>query len=220
VINLKIKICGITRAEDLRICERYGDLVGFINIKRSPRYVNLDEIDELVSSMKNRSKAVLIMESDDIKEIQYAVKKTGINTFQLHGLENHKIREIKKKNPKIEIINVIGLSEILNDQKIMEIQECLEISDFIIFDYEINGNSGGTGRKIPLKLVVEAASIIRKSSYEVELLLAGGIDSHRIETEGEILEKHFDYMDVNSGVEESPGVKSETKIKELVKVMR
>jgi phosphoribosylanthranilate isomerase len=102
----------------------------------------------------------------------------------------------------------------------MEIQECLKISDFIIFDYEINGSSGGTGRKIPLKLAVEAASIIRKSSPEVELLLAGGIDSHRIKTEGEILEKHFDYMDVNSGVEESPGVKSETKIRELVKVMR
>lgn len=220
MINLKIKICGITRAEDLHFCEKYGDLVGFINIKRSPRYVNLDEINELVSSMKNTNKAVLIMESNDIREIQYAVKRTGINTIQLHGLENQKIREIKKRNPKIEFINVIGLSETLNDQKIVEIKECLKISDFIIFDYEINGNSGGTGRKIPLKLAVEASSIIRKSSDEVELLLAGGIDSHRIETEGEILEKHFDYMDVNSGVEESPGVKSETKIRELIKVMR
>ena len=218
--NLKIKICGITRVEDLSICEKYGDLIGFINIKRSPRYVNLNEIDELVSSMKNRSKAVLIMETNDIREIQYAVKKTGINTVQLHGLENQKIREIQKRSPKIEIINVIGLSETLNDQKIMEIQECLKISDFIIFDYEIKGSSGGTGRKIPLKLAVEAASIIRKSSHEMELLLAGGIDSHRIETEGGILEKHFDYVDVNSGVEESPGVKSETKIRELVKVMR
>ena len=47
---MKVKICGITRYEDVSKCEELGaNLIGFINIERSKRHVNIKEIIKLVS---------------------------------------------------------------------------------------------------------------------------------------------------------------------------
>ena len=52
---MNIKICGIRRKKDLLSCEKAGaDLIGFINIKRSKRMVEIPEINYLTSSMKDK----------------------------------------------------------------------------------------------------------------------------------------------------------------------
>lgn len=216
---MKIKICGITNREDLKTAEKYADLIGFINIKRSKRFLNLEEIGDLVSLMENKDKAVLVLENDDIQKIQHALKVSGIKIAQFHGFEERMLSELQKKSPEIQIIKVIGLSESMNYQKIAEIKESSKICDFILFDYELNGLCGGTGFSIPLNLALNASAFARSIDYQGKLLLAGGINAERIESVGEILEEYYDYVDVNSGVEESPGIKSENKIKELFKVI-
>ncbi len=93
---MKIKICGITRFEDVSKCEESGaNLMGFINIKRSKRFVTLQEIKTLVSSMKNKNRAVLVLEPDNPEEVVMKMKKTGIRIVQLHSLSNNEIKYLR-----------------------------------------------------------------------------------------------------------------------------
>ena len=86
---MKVKICGITRAEDVMVCEENNaDLIGFINIKRSPRFVELNKINELSSKLKNKDKAVLVIEPDNLEETELILEKTDINIVQLHSLSS------------------------------------------------------------------------------------------------------------------------------------
>ena len=218
---MKVKVCGITRLEDVKISEDSNvDLIGFINIKRSARYVNLDKICQLTASMKNKDKAVLVMETEDINEVQNAVEKTRINIIQFHSLYSQDIDKFKQSHPSLKIIKSIGIPPNIKPPKIEEIKSYAEICDFLLFDSEIKGKSGGTGKQIPLKDAVKAAKIARKYNSKIELFLAGGINTERIKKEGKTLKKVFNYVDVNSGVEDQPGIKNENKINQFMQVIK
>jgi phosphoribosylanthranilate isomerase len=56
-----VKICGLTNIEDARIADDVGaDLLGFVSIKGSRRYVDPADIREIVSSLAKPAKAVLL----------------------------------------------------------------------------------------------------------------------------------------------------------------
>jgi phosphoribosylanthranilate isomerase len=234
---MKVKVCGITRSEDLLRCESSGaELVGFISIERSKRRINLKEIKELVLEMKNKRRAVLVLEPENVEEVVMKMKKTGIRNVQLHSLSASEIKYLRwiegfNRNPfeqRIKIIRALGLSEDstelvdgeikLTDEKIREIESFALICDAITFDYQIKGKSGGTGKQIPLEIVLMAVKIAKTANHNIEIILAGGINSEIIKNEKDILEKIFDYMDVNSGVEDAPGIKNSEKIDELLKI--
>ena len=230
--NMNIKICGIRRKEDISSCERANaDLMGFINIKRSKRMVEIEEIIDLTSFMKDKKKAVLVIEPKNMADAKQGIEKTGLRNIQLHSLSADEIGELKDDyqltsatagdhhiKSDLTIIRALGLSEDIDPQKVREIQDFAGVCDYLLFDYEIKGKTGGTGRQIPLKTAIEAAKIAKNSNPDLELFLAGGMDKKRIEEELETLEEFFDFVDVNSGVEDEPGVKNTSKINELMKI--
>jgi len=232
---MKTKICGITREKDIEVCQKQDvDLIGFINIKRSPRFVCLDKIRDLTSRIEYKNKSVLIMETDYINEVKNALKDTGINRIQLHSPISDEIRikkdeirikcgdlrKFKEINPEIKIIKAIGIPENIDKQKIIEIKSYAEVCDSLLFDSEIQGKNGGTGKQMPLKMAIYAAKIAKIHINEIELFLAGGINFEKIKSEAEILNRYFDYVDVNSGVEKQPGIKDEKKIIEFMQVIK
>ena len=221
---MKVKICGITRPEDVETCEEIkADFIGFISIKRSKRFLEINEIMELTSFMKNKNKAVLVMEPANLKEAEYIIKTLGIGNIQLHSLSPEDIMELKENNPlntPLKVIKAIGIPDNIDAQKKQEIEAYAQICDFLLFDYEIKGKSGGTGRQIPIKLAFEAAEIAANIDENVKLFLAGGMDVERIKTKGKTIEDIFDYVDVNSGVEDQPGIKNSVKINEFMETIK
>ena len=238
---MNIKICGIRRKEDLSTCVKAGaDLIGFINIKRSKRMVEIEEIIDLTSFIDDKKKAVLVIEPKNMADAKERIDKTGLMNIQLHSLTACEIDELKKdyqlnratdadkqvgkthptkdNNGDLTVTRALGLSEVMYPEKIKEIQDFASVCDYILFDYEVKGKTGGTGRCIPTKTAIEAAKIAKNSNPDLKLFLAGGMDEKRIKEELETLEKFFDFVDVNSGVEDEPGVKNSTKIMELMKI--
>ena len=232
---MKIKICGITRFEDVSKCEESGaNLIGFINIKRSKRFVTLQEIETLVSSMKDKNRAVLVLEPDNPEEVVMKMKKTGIRIVQLHSLSNNEIKYLKwiegfQRTPlerNITVIRAIGISNEslemnelkFSSSKIKEIENFAKICDALLFDYEIKGKSGGTGLQISTAMVLEAVKIAKNVNHDIKIFLAGGINSERIKNDKELLENVLDYFDVNSGVEDRPGIKNPELVDELMEI--
>jgi len=238
---MNIKICGIRRKEDLSTCLKAGaDLIGFINIKRSKRMVEIEDIKDLTSFMNDKTKAVLVIEPKNMADAKERIDKTGLKNIQLHSLtaceidrlkkdyqlnsateENQQVGEnhlIEDNNGDLTVTRALGLSEVMYPEKIKEIQDFASVCDYILFDYEVKGKTGGTGRCIPTKTAIEAAKIAKDINPNLKLFLAGGMDKIRIQDELETLEKFFDFVDVNSGVEDKPGVKNSAKIMELMKI--
>ncbi|MCK9152598.1 phosphoribosylanthranilate isomerase [Methanobacterium alcaliphilum] len=226
-LKLKVKICGITNKNDLKVVETYGaNLLGFINVGRSPRYVSLDEANELLNSLNNRDKAVLVLEEKNVDKILNKIKKTGIKNVQVHSLTSSKIKILKEKidsenlqkgeNDKIRLMGVIGLSEEIFDEKKSEIESFAMHCDAILLDYQIKGKSGGTGKQIPLDVALNANKIIRNKNKDIWVFLAGGLDVKLLKNQGKIIREYFDGVDFNSTLEDSPGIKNELKIKETI----
>lgn len=216
---MKIKICGIRNKRDLEACEKAGaDLIGFINIKRSKRLIEIDEIKKLTKSMKDQNKAVLVIEPSNMAEAEEKIKKSGLNNIQLHSLTPKEVREIKNNNPYLTVIPAIGIFDVINPDKKQEIEDFADICDYLLLDYQVQGKTGGTGRQIPSDTALEAAHIAKYHNENVKLFLAGGMNFERIKNEGEILANVFTFFDVNSGVEDAPGIKNTDRINELMKI--
>ena len=235
---MKIKICGITRFEDVSKCEASGaNLIGYINIKRSKRFIKTMRIKELVSKMRNRDNAVIVLEPENPGEAVMKMKKTGIRNVQLHSLTSNEIKYLRwiesfhrnALESNINIIRAVGLSEeslnsvkgsefVLSKNKKEEIESFAKTCDAILFDYQINGKTGGTGGQIPIKIVLDAVEIAKSSNHSVEIFLAGGLNSEKILKKKDILKKVIDYVDVNSGVESAPGIKNPDQVDNLMKI--
>jgi len=216
---MKIKICGIRNKRDMKTCEKAGaDLIGFINIERSKRMVEIDQIKELNSSMNDINRAVLVIEPSNMADANEKIKKSGLNNIQLHSLSPDEIRKIKNNNSHLTITRAIGISEVIDPDKKQEIEDFADVCDYLLFDYEIQGKTGGTGKQIPTDTAIEAALIAKSHNENIEFFLAGGMNTERIKNEGKTLANIFTFFDVNSGVEDKPGVKNADKINELMKI--
>ncbi|MGB7968803.1 MAG: phosphoribosylanthranilate isomerase [Methanobacterium sp.] len=234
---MKVKICGITRSQDVSKCEGSGaNLIGFINIKRSKRYVKLEEIIKLVSELKAKKRAVLVLEPKNPEEVVMKMKKTGIRNVQLHSLTSSQIKYLKwienfhrtPVEPNMKIIRAVGISEDsiksyenkieFSQEKVLEIEDFAKTCDAILFDYQVKGRSGGTGKQIPINMALEAIKIAKDANYNLEIFLAGGINSERIQDKRTVLERVIDYVDVNSGVEDAPGIKNSERVEELMNI--
>lgn len=210
---MEFKICGITRPEDVETCEKFDPaFIGFINVERSKRFLDIEKIKNLKSKMKNEYKAVLVIEPETVEEVTEKVETSGIKTIQLHSLSSKDVVKIKD----INVIKVIGIPEKIDALQKEEIEKFAKICNYLLFDSVVSGKSGGTGKQIPLEVAVEAAEIAKKSNEDIKLFLAGGINVKRIKNEGALIKDVFNYVDVNSGVEDSPGIKNEDKISEFV----
>ncbi|MCE5214908.1 MAG: hypothetical protein LLF83_09350, partial [Methanobacterium sp.] len=120
----------------------------------------------------------------------------------------------------LRVIRAIGIPERFNKIKKEEIKCYARVCDFLLFDSQINGKSGGTGKYIRTENAIEAAKIAKKVNKNIKLFLAGGINLERIKKEFHPLELFYDYLDVNSGVEDHPGMKNMNKISELTQYLK
>lgn len=210
---MKVKICGIKRSSDLKSLEKFDpDFIGFINVERSKRFLDIDKIKELMDKMENPEKAVLVLEPNTAEEVIEKVEECDIKNVQLHSLSVGEIAQING----IKVIKAVGIPKNIDEFKKREIEDFAMVCNYLLFDAEISGKSGGTGNQIPLKIAFKAAEIAKRSNKNIKLILAGGINTKRIENEGKIINEIFDYVDINSGVEDSPGIKNALKIEEFM----
>jgi phosphoribosylanthranilate isomerase len=221
---MKVKICGITRSEDVQLCEENNaDFMGFINIKRSARYVNLEKISQLSSSLEDKNKAVLVLEVKNVEEALNAIEHLGISTIQLHSLNSEEIKNLSINNPlntSLRVIKAVGIPGAIDALKKSEIENYARVSDYLLFDSQVNGKTGGTGKQISIDQIVKGSEIAKASNKNIKLILAGGINLHYIKKEGHLLESIFDMVDVNSGVEDLPRLKNPNKVMEFMQYLK
>ncbi|MGM9971199.1 MAG: phosphoribosylanthranilate isomerase [Anaeroplasmataceae bacterium] len=124
---VKIKICGIKSINDILIMNKYKpDYIGFVFVKSSKRYIDINTALECKKALNKEIKSVGVFLNNDIDYIIEIVKKGIIDIIQLHGSEDSNyVRELKHK---INIPIIKAYKEDIN-------------ADFLLLD-NINPGSG------------------------------------------------------------------------------
>ena len=201
----KVKICGITSAACAVSAINAGaDALGFIFAK-SPRQVNIEKASKIIQRIPPMIPTIGVFVNASKKDVLNAIKKCCFNAIQLHGEEDDNYCNYFKKYCKI--IKAIRVS----DKKSISIINKYKNVDAFLFDAFSKSMYGGTGKTLPLEIV---SDLKMSKPY----IIAGGINSKNVLG---IIKKCRPYaVDVSSGVEETPGKKSKSKIIDLINVVR
>lgn len=198
----KIKICGLSRMEDIDyVNEALPDYIGFITYKKSRRYVTPQKAAELKSRLDPRIRAAAVFVDEPAEFAASYVQSGTADIIQLHGHEDEEyIRSLRRLIPEGTPIIKAFLIKTEDDIKAAEKSS----ADYILLD-----NGFGTGKTFSWDLLTESVSR--------PFFLAGGLDPDNIADA--VAKFHPFAADISSGVE-TDGVKDRQKIKDCVECVR
>lgn len=207
MLKHRVKICGITREEDLAVAVTAGaDAVGFIvGIPSSPRNLTLKKAENLMKHVPIFVDRVVVTPVNNIVRIYETLRP---NVIQIPGERLPDAFIIREKIRDIRLIKTVYV------KAIDSIEEAIEISssfDAVLLDSFALEKHGGTG-------VVHDWELSRRIRQMVEpkpLILAGGLTPENVKDAIRVVQPYA--VDVSSGVESRPGVKDSQKVFEFVK---
>ena len=197
-----LKICGISDPETLNFILNHPyppKFIGFItNYKKSKRYVNYENLRNLVNVNKKQTNFVSVLVSPT-NELLEKIKDLNFDYYQLYDVDPSRTLDIKKKY-KIKIISALTVS---NKEDVDKYKDYLEISDMILFD------SKGYHRSESFD-----HSLLDQVPNEVNKMIAGNI---QIDDIPNFKNKDF-IIDLSGSIENSEGKKDINKIDRLLKL--
>ena len=194
------KVCGLTRAQDVKIVYENGVLYGgLIFVEHSKRCVSLRQAQELVTTAPLRF--VGVFQNQEIDFIAKIASQLQLYAVQLHGAETEGfITALRQQLPKnTQIWKAISVNT--EAQSAVDFTDDLNV-DRYIFDSQTENQQGGTGKTFDWSLIPE--------NLKHKIILAGGISPNNVE---QAIQQNCLGLDLNSGVESSAGVKDQEKVR-------
>jgi phosphoribosylanthranilate isomerase len=225
MIKTAVKICGLKRVNDIRLCYELGvDMVGFVTEYPLPVPWNLtpEETKTLLEEVQAPVKSCIVTGGTCDKIIALA-ESLRPDYIQLHYNEtlvdtNYIVRALRPLH--IGVIKTLPLSpyERLAQFGTADIQDCIELLNStgifaILADTRAPSNAAGNG--IPVDVVLYRQI---KRCAQKPVILAGGIKPENLT---QLLSRaQPDIIDIMTGVENSPGVKDREKLAFIIKHIR
>lgn len=207
-MNVDLKICGLSSAAGVRAAVQGGAAyVGFVFFEKSPRAVTPDIMAALSVSVPKTVKKVGLFVNPSMDEIAAAVATGALDMVQLHGSETPgMVAQIKEKF-HLPVMKAIAIA---SEEDIVKARTYEVTADRLLFDAKPpEGASRPGGNALSFDW-----SLIADQDWVLPWMLAGGIDVGNLAQAVEI--SGATAIDVSSGVEDAPGVKSPEKISELL----
>lgn len=203
-------MCGTTRPEDANCAVKLGiDALGFIFVRKSPRYINADRASRLISGLPPFITRVGVFVDDTFDSIKSIVRVAGLTQLQLHGNETPQFCcELKNWNASLSICKAFSIGKGKDTPAIAHYTDSV---DSILLDTYVKGREGGTGKTFDW-------SCVDQLSITQPLILAGGLNPDNIEEAIRTVKPYA--VDINSGVEDEPGIKNHQLLEKLVSIVR
>ena len=205
--DIAIKICGMRDAENIAaVASLRPQYMGFIFYPKSPRFVgesfdlpaNLPASIKRVGVFVNESNAVIIAKGKSLK----------LDFVQLHGNESPAQCD-ELKTTGLGVIKVFSIDDDFNFELTKPYRE---VVDYFLFDTK-GKYYGGNAKTFKWEM-------LEAYDQEVPFFLSGGLSPDNVNTLGDIQKMNLHALDLNSGVEISPGLKDIEKIRTIVTLQR
>ena len=129
---MKVKICGLSTAEQVQTSIKYGaDFCGFIlNYPKSHRFIEFEKAKELTKIEKKNTKYVAVLVNPNEDELE-KFSKLNIDYFQIYGNYNSNlISNIKSKFNK----KIIAAIQVKNKKDVLNYKQFQDVADIILWD--------------------------------------------------------------------------------------
>jgi phosphoribosylanthranilate isomerase len=195
--RVRVKVCGLTRAEDAALAVAFGaDALGFIFWPRSPRAITPSGARRLHAVLPPLVSRVGVFVDASPQDVVDAVRVAGLDVVQLHGDEPvERYLDVGAKVMKVAALE--------NDR---DVERVLAWPSAVtpLVDAVDRERRGGTGRRADWELAAQLAA-------RRPIVLAGGLNAENV---AEAIAAVGPWgVDVSSGVEQAPGVKSEARLR-------
>lgn len=205
VKRTRIKVCGITDRADLVHAVSAGvDGLGFIFAKNSPRWVEPEKARELIKSVPPFVDVVGVFVNEDPDVVTDIIRYCGLTMVQLHGQENIDYCRLMP-------VRILKSFAVNSDSDGSEMAVYSGVAAGYLLDTYHKSMAGGTGQIFDWNL-------IDGLRIPGPVFLAGGLGPENVGAA--INAVHPFAVDINSGVETSPGCKDHAKITALVEAVR
>ena len=198
------KICGVSDLDTLSFIVNHPyppKFIGFIcNYQKSPRYVEFNKLEKLLSINKNNSQYVAVLVKPN-KEILEQIKNLPFDYYQLYDCTPEQINSIKIKYNK----KIITAFTVKDKSDLEKCQDFNRVTDIYLFDSKGYEKSEAFDH-----------SLIMDIKINKKLMLAGNIKyNDDLENYGKIA----DFIDLSGGLETS-GLKDLSKIEIFLKKVK
>lgn len=195
----KIKICGLSRSEDIGFANQVcPDYIGFVFWEHSRRYVNRERAGQLKKSLSAGIRSVGVFVDAPSDEVVRLLEEGVIDMAQLHGDETEEDIQYIKAATARPVIKAVKV------KNRYDVEAWLDSSaDYLLFD-------SGMGSGVPFDW-----ELLR--GVDREFFLAGGLNAGNLGAAVESLHPYA--VDLSSGVE-TGGVKDPAKMREAVRLVR
>lgn len=199
----RIKICGITSAADgWKAVEAGADAIGLVFYPDSPRALGAEDGARIASALPPFVTVAGLFVDPDRDEVAAVLERCPLDILQFHGEETPELcrafgRRYLKAVRVTRETDVRPYAEAHGPQR-------------LLLDTHVPGQAGGTGQTFQWSVLPEELA--------GKAVLAGGLTPANV-TEAVRTVRPF-AVDVSSGVEEHPGVKSAERIAAFVQGVR
>ena len=196
---MKIKICGLTRYEDIDCVNRLRpDFCGFVFAPGSRRFLERERARELKQRLSPAIRGAGVFVNAEPEEAARLYREGIIDLIQLHGREDEQYIKSLRKMADCPVIQAFSVR---TSEDLRRAEE--SSADLILLDH----GAGGTGQAFDWKLLAD---------FRRPFLLAGGISPANVE---EACALNPWGLDMSSGVE-TDGVKDPLKIETCIRRIR
>jgi phosphoribosylanthranilate isomerase len=206
--KVRVKICGITRKEDLDGAAAAGaDAVGFVvGVASSPRNIALEKAEKLIRQVPPFVKSVLVTVPASLEDLVETCEALSPDAVQIHG--ENLFGAVREKLPATLLIRAVKANP---TDAVDNAAKAAKRFDAVFLDSFVQGKHGGTGVIHDWNLSLH----IKQAIHPKPLILAGGLNPENVAEAVRTVEPYA--VDVSSGVERQPGVKDNRKMVEFVK---
>lgn len=197
---VRVKICGITRMEDLQAaCAAGADALGFVFYAKSPRHVEIAQAAALVQALPPFVQSVGLFVDADPAYLREVLAAVPLDLLQFHGNETPEACAAWGR-PWMKAIRVAP------DTDLLKCAVDFSASRGLLLDAYVPGVPGGTGERFDWSLIPE--------SLPLPVVLSGGLGPDNV---AEAVRQVRPWaVDVSSGVEASKGIKDADKIAQFI----
>ena len=194
----KVKICGITCAEDaIQAMHMGADIIGLNFYAPSPRYLSIEQAAEVTVQLSAYVNLAGVFVNASHDTIRAAIRACRLDWVQLHGDESPDFCR-QFSSDEVKIMKAFRV----RDEKDIEATQDYSV-DAVLLDAFHPEKYGGTGLTFDWNLVQRT---------EKRVFLAGGINP---DNAAQAVRLGVYGIDVCSGVESQPGRKDHAKMQAL-----
>lgn len=195
-LRVRVKICGITRAEDALVAVENGaDAIGLVFYEPSPRAVSVEQAIKIVSQIPAFISIVGLFVNAEERFVRDVISNVALDLLQFHGDEAPE----ECSSYGLPFMKAIRVK---SDTNLVQCAKDYSASRALLLDTYTEGVAGGTGHTFDWGLI--------PSDLNKPVVLAGGLTAENV---GSAIQQVRPYaVDVSGGVELSKGIKDAAKI--------